>query len=341
MLAQSIAHFLTTKERLALARCSRHNRTLVEAPFAWHNADPITLKIGDNDLPSGPLLTFIPIGLVWTASATPATLATAASTITALAEHAPVVALHLYLRGVDQTMDASQLLQVPGLDRLQTLTLWSHTRRQIELTCKLPLLATLKLHGPLAAADASLLSAAPSLTDLTVTEPRPGCWPSVMQCPMLRCLTVLGFGRADLMACSQELGAQQLCELSLFAFSQRGLVFPAEILASALPCLRSLLVLRLSGVELDSLPPHVHLIPTLRRLIIHCSFFGQSLSCSDVVLLSLRGSPDMSLEWLAASSQCAGLESSLQPLVAQAGGRLLRTAEPNGQQARVCLVRDA
>ena len=74
VLMQSIAHFLATKERLALARCSRQNRILALVPFAWLHADPIAVTVNTgvdgSEHPSCTLLRFIPTHFVWHGPAT-------------------------------------------------------------------------------------------------------------------------------------------------------------------------------------------------------------------------------------------------------------------------------
>ena len=168
---------------------------------------------------------------------------------------------------------ACQLLQSRGMKRLPSLTLWSYNRRLIELACQLPLLATLRLECPLAAADGLLLSAARSHTDLTVTHAAAdrGCFSSVLRCPKLRRLglEVSGFRVADLQAFSQEPGWQQLRELVLTPMNTWDQL-SADTFAAALSSLRSLLVLQLTGENFDPLLAHVHRIPGLRRLIIEC-----------------------------------------------------------------------
>ena len=220
VLAQFISHFLTTNERLAMARCSRQNRILAEAPFAWHNADPITIKIDSNGLPSGPLLRFIPVSLVWNGYST----RDSAIGVTSVAGRSNVVALTTRLRGWLDDAPVSEVLEAAGLMRLQSLTLHAHTWRLVELVCKLPLLTSLTLWVPLASADAALLSAAPSLTDVTVSQPDPACLSSVLRCSKLRRLALSGFRWVDFPSFCRESGMQRLRELSL---STRGPGIPS------------------------------------------------------------------------------------------------------------------
>ena len=118
------------------------------------------------NLSSGPLLRFIPIILVWIGDEQSDLVAR----MTSVADRACVVALQLDLPMHVRLEDAaaSALLQAPCLQRLHSLTLGEHTRRIIELACQLPLLATLKLRMDLTEEDAAMLSAAPSLTHLSV-----------------------------------------------------------------------------------------------------------------------------------------------------------------------------
>ena len=339
VLAQSIAHSLTTKERLRLARCSRRNRTLAEAPFAWLHADPIPLDIDGRGLSSGPLLRFIPIRLFWRKYSMPHSVADRVSRLIAIADRSHVVAIQFFQKLDDALM--SRILQAPSVLRLQSLSLWGHTRRQIELVCQLPLLATLVLASPLSTADASLLSPAPSLTDLTVTNATsdPGSLASVLQCSKLRRLAVSGFRVADLPAFSQEPRWQQLRELVVSPSAPWGLL-SADTMAAAFSSLRSLLVLQLAGENLDPLLAHVRRIPTLRRLIIECDGLGlvvwsDSLSYSDDVLLSLlRSSPTLNVDWLAAPLDSERLESLLRPLIAELGAQLIHSEEQISHSAR-------
>ena len=204
VLAQSIAHFLTTKERLALARCSQRNRILAESPFAWISAEPITLKFDGHALPSAHGLRFIPIDLVWLRDVGPAAITDRVTRILAFADRSQLVSLQL-----SETLDdapLTEILQAPSLQRLQTLklALRSHTRRHIELVRQLPLLATLTIWSPLAKDEAGLLTAAPSLTDVTISDPYSGCVSSVLRCSKLRRLAASGMRAAELLACSQE-----------------------------------------------------------------------------------------------------------------------------------------
>ena len=115
-----------------------------------------------------------------------------------------------------------------------------------------------------------------------------------------------------------------------------------DTFAGAFSCLRSLLGLTLCGADLDPLLAHAHLIPNLRRLIIECANWDHPLHCSDDVLLSLlSSSPNLCVEWLVYSAQVPQVESSEEPFVAQTGGRLMRTEEPDGMQVRLRLMRDA
>ena len=346
-LAQSIAHFLTTKERLRLARCSRQNRLMAEASFAWIGADPITVPVdagvNADPLPSGPLLRFIPIGLVWHGCVERDAIARHIHIITAVADRAHVVALTLHTaQWLDDAL-AGQLLQAPGLQRLETMTLWAHTHRLIELACQLPLLATLVLWSSFAAADASLLVAAPSLTDLTVTQAGadPDCLSSVLPCPKLRRLAVVGFRVADLQTFSQEPGWQQLRELYLLSDSWD--VLSADTWAAAFSSLRSLRVLTLSGEKLDPPLAHVHRIPLLRRLIIQCDYGCAHPPHSNRVLRSLlHSSPTLRVEWLAAAVELERVGSMLRPLVAMLGAQLLHREErisPHCSQVRFRLAR--
>ena len=342
VLAQSIAHFLSTKERLRLARCSRQSRILAEAPFAWLGADSVTLNIDHNDLPSGPLLRSIPTRLVWDRSVKPDSIAGTVSNVFAIADRTHLVAFLLYQR-LDDAI-ATDLFQAPSLMRLQTLNLRSHPRRHIELACTLPLLTALTLHTPLAEDETSLLSPATSLTDLTVWEPfsGPSCLPSVLHHTKLRRLEVHRFRWAGLSSFSQNPGWQQLRELSLVFFSRSVPSLSAETIAAAFSCLRSLLVLRLDGAGLQRVLTHVHRIPTLHRLIIECGSWGKNLHCSDAALLSLlRTSPDLCVEWLVPQPQSQWYGSRLLSLVVLAGCRLMRVDESNGNKSRVCIVRGA
>ena len=162
VLAQSIAHFLTTKERLAMARCSRRSQILAEAPIAWLSADPLTIIVDAGvdcaPLPSGPLLRFIPISFVWTGPC----VRDSAVRLRIFAERAHAVALTTNLPGRFAETIVSEMLEDPSLQRLESLTLLRHSRRLIRLACKLPLSVSLTFWSPLSAAEAALLSAAPS-----------------------------------------------------------------------------------------------------------------------------------------------------------------------------------
>ena len=346
VLAQSIAHFLTTKERLALARCSRHNQLLACAPFAWLHADPMTVTVhrkadGDNP-PSGPFLRFLPpISLVWIGPDKPRFMARRVSRITAIAEKVHLVALQIRLFEAMDDALASQLLQDPSLKRLESLALWAHTPRLLGLACKLPMLTTLQLRSPLARDAAKLLSASPSLTDLTVSQPDSVCMSAVLRCPKLSRLAASGFCVSDLLWFSQEPRWQQLFELSLSPLDTWDNL-SARTTDAALSSLRSLLVLTVSGSGLDRVLAHVHRIPTLRRLIIQCGHGCTRLPHSDAVLLSLlRSAPTLCFEWLVHPSSADEVESLLQPLAGQAGVRIMRVVEPNQREACFRLVRDA
>ena len=81
-----------------MARCSRQSRILAEAPFARIGAvrvDPITVKMDGNSPPSGPLLRFIPVILVWSIDGTHAENVATVSNILAVAGRAHLVGLHL------------------------------------------------------------------------------------------------------------------------------------------------------------------------------------------------------------------------------------------------------
>ena len=335
-----------------MARCSRHHRILAAAPFAWIGADPITVKINTGvdgtQLPSCPLLRVIPTHLVWAGPAE--SLASQVHTFLAVVGRAHVVALTVHLYRLDLMDDAlaGQLMQDPSLQRLQSLTLWSHTRRLIELACQLPLLATLTLESRLHEADAPLLSTAPALIDLSVADPESdsGCVPLVLQCPKLRRLAVSGFWVTDLPSFSAGLGWPQLRELSISPHSGWGQVLPEQsnAIAAAFSSLQSILVLTLAGENLDPLLAHVHRIPTLRRLVIDCSGWGVSLHCSDAALRSLlRSSPSLIVEWSISPGGSERLKSLLRPLVAGSGGklRLIEEVSPQGQPSRLRLMHDA
>ena len=341
VLAQSIAHFLATKERLALARCSRQNRLLAAAPFAWLHADPITVtvltRVDSSNVSSGPLLRFIPISLVWSGHPT----RDSAKRVSRLANRAHAVSLttHLPTR-LDEAL-VGQILEDPGFKRLESLTLESHTRRLIELACKLPLLTSLTLGTHLAAADVSLLSAAASLTNLSLDRPNPGKMSSVLECPKLQRLAVSLFRWVDLPSFSQGAGWQRLRELSLTPLDELAGT-SADTLAVFFSCLRSLLVLSLGGQNMDPLLAQVHRIPKLRRLIIECDIWAERLPHSDDAMLSLlRSSPNLGVEWLVVLSASVQLESILRPLAKEAGFQLLRREEPPlpARQSLVRLVR--
>ena len=210
-------------------------------------------------------------------------------TFLTVASGAHVVSLTLHLYRLDLMDDAlaDQLLQDPSLKPLQSLTLWSHTRRLMELACQLPLLTTLRLEGKLFTDEAPLLAAAPSLTDLRITRPTPGCWPFMLACPKLHRLAVASFPFSELLASMQEPGWRRLRELSLTSFDGSLGCLLADAMAAAFSCLQSLVVLSLDGENLDSFLPHVHRITTLRRLRIECGGRSVCLNFSDTVLLSL------------------------------------------------------
>ena len=94
VLAQSIAHFLNTKERLALARCSRQNRILAQAPFTWIGADPLTIEFDGNNLSSSPLLRFIPVSLVWGRYVETDSIPRTVCNVIAIADRIHLVAIH-------------------------------------------------------------------------------------------------------------------------------------------------------------------------------------------------------------------------------------------------------
>ena len=327
-----------------MARCNRRCRCVAEAPFAWIGVDPVRLDMDGRLPPSGPLLRFIPIALVWHGG----DKAGSANRVSRFGERAHLVAFHL--RCTLDDARASQFFLAPGLQQLQLLTLRSHTRRLIDLACKLPLLATLRLESPLSTAEASLLSAAPSLTDLSVSQPEPGCWPCLLQCRKLHRLAVVGFGFTSILrSLSAELGWQRLRELSLAGFEERLDVLSAEAMDVGFSCLRSLLVLSVVGARfasrssLNPLLAHVHRIPTLLRLLIDC-IHVPGLPHSDAALLSLlRSSPNLCVEWLVGEPASDWVKSMLQPLADQLGGELTRTKEPAvlGEQSRFRLVCEA
>ena len=276
----------------------------------------------------------------------PASFADRVSRIVAIADRGHLVAL-----GVFQELDEapqSVILQAPSLKRLRSLSLWSHTRRLIELACELPLLATLTLQNPLPAADASLLLAAPSLTDLSVIYAHEDleCMSSVLQCPKLRRLALSCVSLEELLAVGPMPGWQQLRELSLSPSGSWDSL--PETVAAVLSSLRSLRVLQLEGQMMDPLLAHLHLIPTLRRLIIDCDSLDWSddLPHSDAAMLSLlRSSPDLALDWLVDPSiSDEWLEPMLRPLIAEMGAQLIHFEEELDHDcylSRFRLVRDA
>ena len=346
VLTQAIAHFLPTKDRIVLARCSRRARKCAAAAFAWLSADPVTVGIG-RFLPSGPLLPFIPICLVWSRYAPDEPCANIARHILTMAHHSPIAVLHIQLRRpVDESI-ATQLLQAPDLQRLQELTLSPYTRRQIELACMLPRLATLKLFGLLASDDAALLAPAPSLTDLTVGHDEPGGLQAVLRCSRLHRLTIFQFHRGDFMSFSQEFVWQQLRELSLTAEVWSS-VLPSDEIAVSFACLHSLLVLSIAGfhpasaVNLDCVLTHVHRIPKLRRLIIECVLGVRvGMHCSvDVLLSLLRSDSELCVEWLVPAGFSKWIESYVRPWLAQVHGKVMFIEEPKEKQSRVCIVRE-
>ena len=337
VLAQSIAHFLTTEERLGLARCSRQHRLLAQAPFAWLGADPLTIEFDGNNLSSSPLLRFIPVSLVWGRYVEADSIPRTVCNVIAIADRIHLVALQLCQLLDDASL--SQLLQPSSLKRLQSLTLWSHRRSLIELACQLPLLTSLTLRCPLAEDEAALLSTAPSLTDLTVSHPHPGCLSAVLHCPKLRRLTVYGFRWSDLRSFSQGLCVPQLRELSLTgSFDRRVSSRYVEVMDAALSGLRSLLVLTLGASDLDPLLTHVHRIPTLRRLVIECRGWEENLHCSEAVMLSLlRSVPSLCVDWLVDQS----IERSLHTIVAAFRVQLILIEGLSKSQSRLCVVRAA
>ena len=348
VLAQSVAHFLPTQDRIVLARCSRRARKCAAAAFAWLSADPVSVDVGRH-LPSGPLLSFIPVSVVWVEPFTAHSSAGRVAAILSMANRSAISALHIELRQKLSDALASQLLQDPTLQRLQSITLGMYKRRLLELACQLPLLATLRLLTPITPEDAAMLSAAPSLTDLTVShaDSSHSCFSFVFQSSKVRRLTVLNFQPAVILSMSQELAWQRLRELSLTSDDERIYVLSSDAVTAGFPFLRSLMVLRLAGKNWasesiwDPLLAHAHRIPTLRRLIIECVNGGGSLHCSDDVVLSLPlSAPQLCVEWLVSEDSFHRVESSLRPLLAPVCGRLMIREELNAKQS-MCIVRDA
>lgn len=337
VLVQSIAHSLQTKERLMLARCSRRTRVVAQCAFAWLSADPVSFFLTAGHPPTSPLLRFIPVRLEWRGLVP---RAEDVKLVLELADRMHFVSLHIGLYEGLSDEAAAQLFEARGLQRLQSLCCRAHTERMVELGCQLPLLTTLKLDKRLQSNVVLPFASAPCLTDLTVVDSlstEPSCLAPVFQCTKLRRLAVAAFRWDPFMPFWQEPCVQQLHEVSLRPFEPRSNLLSADTIAAGFACLRSLLVLRLGGTDLDLLLAHVPLIPRLRRLVIQFGYGGASLHCSDAALLSmLHSAPALHVEWLVPQV----VESMLQPLVSEVRVKLMLREGLEGKQSRVRLVRD-
>ena len=166
----------------------------------------------------------------------------------------------------------------------------------------------------------------------------------MLQCSKLHCLVVSDFRWVEFPSFSAGPGWQRLRELSLAPVDEPLSVASAEAMAEGFSCLRSLLVLTLSGENINPLLAHVHRIPSLRRLIIGCFCFAYGLPHSNAAMLSLlRSCPDLGVEWQVDPSVYWRIGSMLQPLAEEACFRLLcREGAPlPGGRSLVRLVRDA
>ena len=169
---QLILQFLDTDSKLKAARCSRQLLQAASAPFAWKSAPPFVLttrSVADVERVHTSLLRFAPVCLRCDEM-----------------ESLPSVVAVPHLVGLDLlnsmaaamiATDLPQLLQQPGLERLELLRLDSNvseflTVDTMGLIARLPQLRSFDMVVPEGAADGAVLqplTAAPALTDLAVT----------------------------------------------------------------------------------------------------------------------------------------------------------------------------
>ena len=298
VLAQSIAHFLRTKERIVLARCGQHSLAWVQSPFAWLCADPILLEC---DPPASPLLRCIPVSLRFDAESNPNH---AVSCILSLATRTAVVELWLLQWSMLTDEQAERLLRSPAMQRITSLHILSPTERLVDLACtQLLKLQKLELRSQCWIEICGSLPLAPCLTDLSVCDTSSlSCLPAVSQCVHLRRLRVHSYCGAEFLGLCRAPCMRHMEDLALMGFDARSGPAGFETLYAGFACLRSLHTIRLQARELGVVVAFLYRIPRLRCLVIVLES-DDGLCCSWQGLMDLLHLvPQLSVVWHACHS---------------------------------------